>query len=345
MVGILGAALGWAATRSSVGNLESVVVWSALLGAMLRSATPLIFAAIGGLFSERSGVANIGLEGMMLTGALFGVLGAEKTGSWEVGLAAGVVAGGLLALLLAVFSIHLRADQIVCGTAVNFIALGLTGFVLIDVYGQDGIPADVPEIPSVDLAGLDQVFGWLAEIPVVGSLFGLLGATFGELSLMIWAALIAVVASWYVLFKMPIGLRIRAVGEHPGAADSVGISVYGVRYGSVVVSGMLAACGGAYLSIGFVGSFTENMTAGRGFIALAALIFGNWRPFGAAAACLLFGFSSALAFRLPVYSKSAGIPIDVLFQALPYVLTLIAVAGLIGRSIPPASVGKPYKKQ
>jgi len=345
VVGILGAVLGWAATRSSVDHLESVVVWSALLPATLRSATPLIFAAIGGLFSERSGVANIGLEGMMLTGALFGILGAEQTGSWQVGLAAGVAAGGLLALLLAVFSIHLRADQIVSGTAVNFIALGLTGFVLIDVYGQEGIPANVPEIPSVDLGFLERALGWLAELPLVGSLFGLLGAVFGDLNLMIWAALIAVAASWFVLFKMPIGLRIRAVGEHPGAADTAGVSVYGVRYGSVVASGMLAAAGGAYLSIGFVGSFNENMTAGRGFIALAALIFGNWRPLGAAAACLLFAFSSAVAQRLDVYSASAGLPLDVLFHALPYVLTLIAVAGVIGRSIPPAAVGRPYKKQ
>ena len=346
MVGILGAVLGWAATRSSVANLESVVVWSALLGAMLRSATPLIFAAIGGLFSERSGVANIGLEGMMLTGALFGVLGAEKTGSWQWGLAGrGDAAGGLLALVLAVFSIHLRADQIVCGTAVNFIALGLTGFVLIDVYGQDGIPADVPAIPSVDLGVLDGRSGGWRSSRSSDRCSASSVPSFGDLNLMIWAALVAVAASWFVLFKMPIGLRIRAVGEHPARQTTVGISVYGVRYGSVVVSGMLAACGGAYLSIGFVGSFTENMTAGRGFIALAALIFGNWRPFGAAAACLLFGFSSALAFRLPVYSKSAGLPIDVLFQALPYVLTLIAVAGLIGRSIPPAAVGRPYRKQ
>ena len=157
---------------------------------------------------------------------------------------------------------------------------------------------------------------------------------------MIWIALILVPVSWVVLFKTPLGLRIRAVGEHPKAADTVGISVYGIRYGAVVLSGMLAACGGAYLSIGFVNSFNENMTAGRGFIALAAVIFGNWRPFGAAAACLLFGFSSALAQRLPEYSSSAA----VLFQALPYVLTLIAVAGVIGRSIPPAAVGRPYKK-
>jgi simple sugar transport system permease protein len=172
-----------------------------------------------------------------------------------------------------------------------------------------------------------------------------IGLVFGDMNLMIWLALLTVVVSWIVMFKTPLGLRIRSVGEHPRAADTVGISVYAIRYGAVTLSGMLAAAGGAFLSIGFVGSFNENMTAGRGFIALAALIFGNWRPFGAMAACLLFGFSSALAQRLPVYSDSAGIPIDVLFQALPYVLTLIAVAGVIGRSIPPAAVGRPYRKQ
>src|SRR4029079_7527799 len=158
---------------------------------------------------------------------------------------------------------------------------------------------------------------------------------------MIWIAIILVPLTWAIMFKTPIGLRLRRCGEHPRAADTVGISVYGVRYAAVTLSGMLAAAGGAYLSIGFLHSFNENMTAGRGFIALAALIFGNWRPFGAAAACLLFGFSSALAQRLPEYSQSAS----VLFQALPYVLTLIAVAGVIGRSIPPAAVGRPYPQQ
>ena len=159
---------------------------------------------------------------------------------------------------------------------------------------------------------------------------------------MIWLAFAARSSlTWVVLFKTPVGLRIRAVGEHPRAADTVGISVYAIRYAAVTLSGMLAALGGAYLSIGFVHSFNENMTAGRGFIALAALIFGNWRPFGAAAALLLFGFSSALATAC----RRTPSPAAVLFQALPYVLTLIAVAGVIGRSIPPAAVGRPYKKQ
>jgi simple sugar transport system permease protein len=158
---------------------------------------------------------------------------------------------------------------------------------------------------------------------------------------MIWIAIALVVVVWLVVFKTPIGLRVRACGEHPRAADTVGINVYAVRYGSVMLSGALAAAGGAFISLAFVNSFTPNMIAGRGFIALAALIFGNWRPFGAAAACLLFGFSSALAVNLQAYSTS----VSTLFTALPYVLTLVAVAGVIGRSIPPAAVGRPYVKQ
>ena len=323
----LGFALAYLATRSSIGKLETVVVWSALFAAMLRYATPLIFAALGGMFSERSGVVNIGLEGMMLTGAFFGIMAADKLDSWVLGLLIAILAGALMALVHAVWSIHFRADQIISGFAVNFLALGLTGYLFIDIYGQEGTPSDIPSIPNVRLAFLDGV-------PFFGDIFG-------NLNLMIWIALILIPVSWFVLFKTPLGLRIRAVGEHPRAADTVGIDVYKIRYGAVVASGMLAAAGGAFLSIGFVNSFNENMTAGRGYIALAAMIFGNWRPFGAAAACLLFGFSSALAQRLPEYSGSAA----VIFQALPYVLTLIAVAGVIGRSIPPAADGKPYQKQ
>ena len=325
--GIIGIGLGYLATRSDLGKLEAVVVWSALFGAMLRYATPLVFAAIGGMFSERSGVVNIGLEGMMLTGAFFGIWAADRFGQWWMGLVVAAVAGGLLALLHAFFAIHLRADQIVGGTAVNFLALGITGYLFIDIYGGEGTPADVPQIPTVDIGFIQD---WYFVGPVLG-----------QLNLMIWLAALTVVLAWVVMFKTPIGLRIRAVGEHPRAADTVGISVYRIRYASVVVSGILAALGGAYLSIGFVNSFNQNMTAGRGFIALAVLIVGNWRPFGAAAAGLLFGFSSALADRLPTYSDSAA----VLFRALPYAITLIAVAGIIGRSIPPAAVGRPYKKQ
>jgi simple sugar transport system permease protein len=324
---VLGFGLGYLATRSEIGKLETVVIWSALCASMLRFATPLIFGALGGMFSERSGVVNVGLEGMMLLGAFLGMLAADKLDSWILGLLVGILSGGAAALIHAIWSIHFRADQIISGFAINFLALGLTGYLFIDIYGQEGTPTDIPSIPNVE-------FGFLDDVPFVGDVFG-------NLNLMIWIALILVPVSWVVLFKTPLGLRLRAVGEHPRAADTVGIDGYAIRYGAVVTSGMLAAAGGAYLSIGNVVSFNEQMTDGRGYIALAAVIFGNWRPFGTAAACLLFGFSSALAQRLPEYSSSAA----VLFQALPYVLTLIVVAGVIGRSVPPAAVGRPYRKQ
>ena len=323
----LGIAGGVLATRSSVANLEAVVVWGSLLAATLRFATPLVFAAIGGMFAERTGVVNIGLEGMMLAGAFFAIWGADRTESWVLGVLIAMLAGAVLALIHAFFSVHLRADQIVSGTAINFLALGITGYLYIDIYGQKGVPTGLEEIPDVHV-------GFLRDLPLIGDIFG-------QLNLMIWLSFLLLVVSYVVMFRTPLGLRMRSVGEHPRAAETVGISVYGIRYLGVVISGMLAALGGAYITIGFVHSFNENITAGRGFIALAALIFGMWRPLGAFAAALLFGFSSALAQRLPEYSESAA----TLFQTLPYVLTLIAVAGVIGRSIPPAAVGRPYKKQ
>jgi general nucleoside transport system permease protein len=339
--GILGIVLGLAATQSGETNLELVVVWPALLGAMLRYATPLTFAAIGGMFSERSGVVNIGLEGMMLMGAFFAVWGADKTGSWELGLLIAMGSGVLLALVHAFFAIHLRADQIVVGTGINFLALGATGYLFVDIYGAEGTPTDIPEIYTPHL-------GFLGSIPDIGIGSVEFGGTFleqvfGDLDLMIWLSFALLVLAYLVMFKTPIGLRIRSVGEHPRAADTVGISVFATRYAAVLVSGALAALGGAYLSLS-LGLFDQNMTGGRGFIAIAALIFGNWRPFGAFAACLLFGFSSALADRLPEYFEQ-GSSTPLLFNALPYVLTLIAVAGVIGRSIPPAAIGRPYEKQ
>jgi ABC-type uncharacterized transport system permease subunit len=324
--GVVGAAGGIAATQSGVGNLERVVVWSALFAAMLRFATPLVFAALGGLFSERSGVVNIGLEGMMLMGAFFGIWGADVTGSWLGGLLIGMAAGGLLALLHAVFSVTLRADQIVSGFALGFLALGITGYFFIDIYGTMGIPDGVARVPDVTLPGIES-------IPFFGDIFG-------QLNLLIWAGLACVLLTWVVVFRTPLGLRLRSAGENPLAAETAGLSVVRTRYTAVTISGLLAAAGGAYLSIGFVGSFTQNMTAGRGFIALAVLICGRWRPGGALAFALLFGFSSALAQRLPAFSPSAA----TLFQALPYVLTLIVVAGVIGRSIPPAALGRPLDR-
>jgi simple sugar transport system permease protein len=333
--GVIGVVAGASATRASAANLDEVVTWSTLVSGSLWLATVLVFAAIGGMFSERSGVVNIGLEGMMLMGAFFGAWGADRTGSWVGGLVIGMVAGALLALVHAAFSIHLRADQIVSGTAVIFLAYGITGFFYNDIYGDQGTPGDLPRIPEVDL-------GWLGSIPPSG-LGRFLEESLSGLSLMTLLALALVLVSYVVMFKTPLGLRIRSCGEHPRAADTVGINVYRIRYGSVVLSGVLSALGGVYLSIGYTGSFTEKMTAGYGFIALAALIFGNWRPFGILAAALLFGFSNALA---PEFENvEAWSSYSTLFAALPYLLTLIAVAGVIGRTIPPAAVGRPYVKQ
>jgi len=326
-MGIIGIGLGVLATRSSPGNLEQVVAWGALIGSTLAWATPLAYAAVGGMINERSGVVNIGLEGMMLAGCFFACLGADKFNSWAMGLLIAAIAGAGFALVHAFFAIHLRADQIVGGTAINFLAVGVTGYFFIQIYGDNGTPGDLPRIPNIHIPGLKN--------------HTFLGDAIGDLNLMIWLSFLLLIVAWFVLFRTPVGLRLRAVGEHPRAADTVGISVYATRYAAVIVSGILAALGGAYLAIGFVGSFNENMTNGRGFIALAAVIFGNWRPFGAYAAAILFGASTALSFRLATYSDSAA----VLFQALPYVLTLIAVAGVIGRSIPPAAVGRPYSKQ
>ena len=323
LFGLLGA---YGATHSGLSHLEVVVSWGALTAAMLRYATPLTFAALGGLVSERSGVVNIALEGMMLMGAFFAAYGADKTGTWVGGILIGVVAGMALAAIHAVFAISLRSDQIVVGTGLNFLALGLTGYMYVDTYGAEGTPDNLPSVPENNLP-TDSL--------------GFIGQAISQLNLLVWGSLIAVVLVWVVVFRMRLGLRLRSVGENPKAAETVGINVFKVRYAAVIASGALAALGGAFLSIGFVHSFSPNMTAGRGFIALAALIFGRWRPGGLLAATLLFGFSSALAQRLPEFSPQLA----TLFQALPYVLTLIAVAGVVGRSTPPAADGVPYTRE
>ena len=322
-IGFLGTVGGLWALGVDQDTLEAVIT-GGLVASTLRFATPLAYAAMGGIFCERSGIVNIGLEGMMLMGAFFAVWGSIWSGSWVVGVLTAMIAGGLLALIHGVFSIHLRADQIVSGFAINLLALGLTGYLYSSIY-PDGTPTEkVDRVPS-----LEEAFGFLSWVP---------GA---DLSILVWTMFLVVILSFVVLFKTPIGLRIRSVGEHPRAADTVGISVYGVRYAAVITSGVLAAMGGAFLSIGFTGRFAENMTSGRGYIALAAVIFGKWRPGWAFVATLLFGFGFALAIPL---QREADISSN-LISTLPYVLTLIAVAGIIGRSIPPAAVGRPYIKQ
>ena len=327
IAGVAGGIGAVVATKSGEANLEKVFVWSALFAAMLRFATPLLFGALGGIMSERSGVINVGLEGMMLMGAFFGIFGADVFGSWYVGVLVGLAAGGVLGFVHAVFSIALRADQVVSGVAVNFLAAGITGYVFIAHYGDQGTPGEVPSVPDVTLP-------LIKDIPFIGD-------AIGEMSLLTWMALLLVPVMAVYLYRTPGGLRLRSVGEKPRAADSVGIPVLRTRYLAVTASGCLAGLGGVYLSLALVHSFNQGMTAGRGFIALAVVIFGAWRPFGALAGACLFGFSSAVAQRLPAFSESLA----VLFQALPYLLVLIVVAGLIGRSRPPAAIGVPYVKE
>ena len=323
---VVGIGIGIVATKSGETNLERVFVWSALLAAMLRYATPLLFAALGGLFSERSGVINIGLEGMMLMGAFWGLWGAEVTGSWVIGLLIGMVTGLLLALLHALFSVTLRADQIVSGFAMTFLAAGITGFFYVSIYGTQGTPEGIPRVPDVTIPLLE-------DIPFVGDVIG-------RMNILIWLGLLTCLLTWLIVFRTPMGLRLRSVGENPLAAQTAGVSPVRVRYIAVCISGALAAIGGAYLSIGFIGSFGEDMTAGRGYIALAVLICGRWLPSGALVFACLFGFFTALAQRLDVFSEQAA----TLFLALPYVITLIAVAGVVGRSIPPAAIGRPLDR-
>jgi len=327
VIAVLGAILGVIAAKSGESNLDRVFVWSALVAGMLRYATPLIFGAMGGILSERSGVINIGLEGMMLIGAFFGIFGSDLLGSWFLGVVVGVAAGALIGLVHAFVSIQLRADQVVSGTGINFLAIGITGYIFIYHYGDQGTPSDISRAPNVTLPLVE-------DIPFIGD-------AIGQMNVLTWAALLLVPILSVYLFRTRGGLRLRSVGEKPRAADSLGLPVLRTRYLAVTASGALAALGGVFLSIGLLGSFNEQMTAGRGFIALAAVIFGSWRPFGALAGACLFGFSTALAQRLPAFSESTA----VLFQALPYVVTLVVVAGVIGRSRPPAAIGVPYVKE
>ncbi len=287
-------------------------ILSILFMATIRSATPLIFSALGGTFSDRSGVVNIGLDGMMTVGAFSAVFLSYKTGSPWLGLLAAAVAGGLFGLLLAFLSVNFKANQTVVGVAINILAAGLTTFLLVAVWGK---PGQTPNVEYFQPWGLFNIFTYLA--------------------------IVLVIISYLVLYKTPFGLRVRAVGEHPAAADTLGIDVYKIRYICVIISGILAGLGGASLSIGSISLFKEGMVAGRGFIALAAMIFGKWHPVGAALACLFFGFADAIQ----TVSMTLGLKLPKEFlYALPYVLTMLAVSGLIGKAVAPAADGIPYEK-
>jgi simple sugar transport system permease protein len=306
-------------------DIAHLLVTADLWRATLEAAALLLLPALGGVISERSGVVNIAMEGMMLTGAFFAVVADLALQNPWLGALVGIVAGGLMALIHAVVSIRFRADQIVSGIAINIFAAGMTLFLVNRIYGlQDvGHVGQANLLPYVNIPILDQ-------IPFVGRVLF-------QQNVVVYAALILLVVVNIVLFRTRLGLRIRAVGEHPQAADTAGINVYAIRYGAVITSGLLSGLAGAFLAIGISNTFVPNMTDGRGYIALAAMIFGKWRPLGAFIACLIFGFGQA------VYDANSVIHVSqYLLSMLPYVLTLIVLAGIVGRSIPPAADGIPY---
>jgi simple sugar transport system permease protein len=290
---------------------------SILIQLTLAKTAPLLLAGIGGLASERGGVINIALEGMMLAGAFSAAAGALLTGSPWVGLAFGALGGGLLAALHAVVCIRFRTDQIVSGTAVNLLALGGTGFLLSRIFGVHGSSPAAVKLPTINL------------LPFVGG-------PFRQSPTVLLAFLVAFVA-YYVIYQTPFGLRLRATGETPEAARAAGVRTARVRTAGVLISGVLAGLGGAHLSLGDLSQFVERMTAGRGFIALAALIFGKWHPLGVLGACLFFGFAEAVADGLQGWT--AGIPSQ-FFLAMPFVLTLAVLAGFVGRSRAPGGLGR-----
>jgi general nucleoside transport system permease protein len=295
-----------------------------LWASTMAMAVPLALPAIGGTFSERTGVVNIAMEGIMLVGAFFSVAFSYWTNNAWIGLCCGIVAGVLIALIFAWAAIRLAADQVVLGMAVNIFAAGLTAYLLDTIFGYNGTPTSTPSLPTVTIP-------WLHSVPF-------LGAFFSNQSILMYLMLLIVVLSHWLLFHTRLGLRMRSVGENPLAGDTAGLNVWRLRYLGVTLSGILSALGGAYLSIGILNGFDVNMTNGRGYIALAAMIFGKWTPLGSFGASLLFGFATALAIAL----QGSGISANLL-QMLPYALTIVALAGLVGRSTAPAADGIPYE--
>jgi simple sugar transport system permease protein len=312
-----------------------------MLDATIRVATPLILASLAGMFSERSGVVNIALEGKLLAAAFAGAATAHVTQSAWLGIAAGVAVSVILALLHGFASITHRGDQVVSGMAINILAFGLTitlGRYWFHQGGQTPALSGDARFAPITLPGADAI----ADIPVIGLLYSELisGHSFIE-----YLTILVVPLSWYVLFKTRFGLRLRAVGESPAAVDTAGISVIKMRYSAMIICGILVGLGGVYLSVGQTAQFIPNMSAGKGYMALAALIFGKWRPFTAMAACLLFGFLDALAIRLQGVSiGDFAIPVQAI-EAIPYVLTVFLLAGFIGKAVAPKAIGVPYTKE
>ncbi|WLR52398.1 ABC transporter permease [Bacillus tianshenii] len=307
-----------------------------IVPAAIFYAAPLIFTALGGVFSERSGVVNIGLEGLMLMGAFVGIISTLSLESslgaaapW-VSLLIAAVVGGLFAVLHAVASVTLRADQVVSGVAINFLAAGLTVFLIKKIYGKG-------QTDFIDFRIYKTDIPFLSDIPIIGPLF------FSDAYVTSYIAVFLAFVVWYVIFKTPFGLRLRAVGEHPMAADTMGVKVNRMRYIGVILSGVFAGLGGAVYATSISGNFSHSTISGQGFMALAAMIFGKWHPLGALGAALFFGLAQSLSITGEQLPLLQDIP-KVFLTIAPYVLTILALAGFVGRADAPKAIGKPYEK-
>lgn len=305
---------------------DVVMLTAGFLAASARAATPLLWAALGEMVTERSGVINLGVEGAMLTGALAGAIGGLAGGPW-LGLAAAMAAGGVVSLLFSLVAIVARADQIITGTAVTLGAIGVTGLVARRVFGPEGPGLDLPRFASLPLPFLDR-------IPILGE------GLFSQAIVFPLGAVVAVLLTW-ALFRTRWGLALRAVGEEPTAAQAAGVPVRATRLVATVLGGMAAGIGGGSLVLANVGTFTEEMTAGRGFIAIAIVVLGRWHPLGVLIAAFLFGMASAMQFLFQ--ALGLGVPYQI-FLMLPYLLALAALAGAVGRTRAPAALGKGGEK-
>lgn len=313
-----------------------------ILDSTVRLATPLLLACLAGLFSERAGIFDIGLEGKMLAAAMFSAAAAAIYGSVWIGLAAGITAALVLSLIHGLASITFRGNQLISGVAINFLAAGMTVLIAQDWFKQGGRTPSLiggGRFEPITLPGAEA----LAGVPVLGPIYSEL---ISGHSILVYVALLAVPGTWWLLFRTRFGLRLRAVGENPAAVDTAGVSVVGLRFAAVFICGVLCGLAGAYLATGLQAGFVKDMTAGRGFIALAALIFAKWRPWQALGATMLFGYLQALALRSDVIEAALGFKVQVqLLDALPYILTVVILAGFVGKAIPPRAGGEPYVKE
>ncbi len=313
-----------------------------ILDSTLRLATPLLLACLAGLYSERAGVFDIGLEGKMLMAAMASGAVAFLTGSVWLGLLAGIGASLVLAAIHGLASITFRGNQLIAGVALNFLASGITVLIAQRLFGQGGRTPPLTgdgRFGPITLPFAEELRG----VPVLGPLYA---DVISGHSFLVYTALLMVPLTWWVLFRTRFGLRLRAVGENPAAVDTAGVSVVGLRFAAVAITGILCGLAGAYMATALQAGFGREMTAGRGYIALAALIFAKWRPVAALWACLLFGFFQALALRPDVVEAVVQVKVPVPFlDALPYILTVVVLAGFIGKAVPPRAGGEPYVKE